>query len=168
MTFPRRQLTGSDLCRIIVVVAVVNVAVYGCSRPAGDRNGSADRARALESRCVKLENDFRTMTQARDKSRAELAKLEEETARLHKELADRITARERDELLAQLKESNAQREEMRQALVSRTSERDKLKERAERLRKGLQSMLSADEGTDGGKPAATSAAPAGPALTPAT
>jgi len=135
----------SDLPKIVLVVLAVNVAVYGCSRPAPGKDGGAERIRSLEGRCVKLENDFRTVTQARDKARAELAKMEEEAARLQKEVNERITAREREELLAQLKEAKEQREELRQALVARTSERDKLQDRAERLRKGLQSMLKQDE-----------------------
>jgi chromosome segregation ATPase len=145
MTPVRAPNKWSDLPKIILVVLAVNVAVYGCSRPAPGQGGKADRTSALEGRCAKLENDFRTVAQARDKARAELARLEEEAARLQKEVNERITAKERDELLAQLKEAKDRGEELRQALVARTAERDKLQERAERLRKGLQSMLKQDE-----------------------
>jgi chromosome segregation ATPase len=121
------------------------------------KDGGPDRVRALEGRCVKLENDFRTVTQARDKARADLARMEEEAARLQKEVNERITARERDALQAELKEAKAQREELRQALAARTTERDRLQDRAERLRTGLQAMLKQDEGME--VPASTTATP---------
>src|SRR5262249_23622103 len=160
----------SDVIKIALVVVAVNVAVYGCSRSPAERNANADRIRSLEARCVKLENDFRTVAQARDKARAESARLEEETTRLQKELSERSAVGERDELQGQLGESQAQREELRKALVSRTTERDQLKVRADRLRKGLQTMLSQDEvpGPSAtpvaapAKPAKASAAPTGP------
>src|SRR5262249_5639200 len=100
---PRAHNKWSDIPNIVLVVLAVNVAAYGCARPP-NKAASADRVRALEGRCVKLENDFRTMTQARDRARAELAKMEEEAARLQKEVNERVSARERDELQAQLKE----------------------------------------------------------------
>src|SRR5262245_53204539 len=148
MTPVRAHNKWSDVPKIVLVVLAVNVAVYGCSRPVPSKNATPDRARALEGRCVKLESDFRTVTQARDRARAELAKMEELAAQLQKEVNARITARERDELEAQLKEAQAQREELRTTLSTRTSERDRLQDRAERLRKGLQTMLKQDESTE--------------------
>jgi len=61
-----------------------------------------------------------------------VAALEAERTRLQKDLADaQAVARERDEL--------------RQQVSTRTSERDTLQQRCDRLKKGLQNLLGQDD-----------------------
>lgn len=170
----------ADVLKILAVVLVVNLGVWGCSRQPVSRNGSADRARALETRCVKLENDFRTMLQDRDRARAEAARQESEAARLQKDLTERKNvARERDALLAQLRDARAQRDNLSKALVERnrelatlkdqvsqrTTERDQSQARLERVRKSLQTLLTDREDGPQGIP---TSAPATPAAAPAS
>src|SRR5262249_14375690 len=125
-------------------------------------------------RCVKLEQDYRTVQQARDKARKELASLEAEVGQLQEEQASRAAlAKERDDLRNLLKRTQGEREELRQSLVQRTSERDELRQqisvraserdalqnRCERLRKGLQTLMIQDDTPPGAAPEATPTTP---------
>jgi hypothetical protein len=152
-----KQSTLWTQARVATVVLVASLGLWGCARkPAA----SSDRVRVLESRCVKLEQDYRTVQQAHDKAKKELASLEEEAARVQKDLASHdALVKERDELRKQTKAAETEREQLRQALVQRTNERDELRQqiavriterdvlqgRCERLRKGLQTLMSQDD-----------------------
>jgi chromosome segregation ATPase len=83
----------------------------------------------LETKCSKLEEDYRSVAGARDQARKQVAALEAERARLQKDVAQNV--KERDAL--------------RQQMVTRTSERDNLQMRCDRMKKGLQSLLGQDD-----------------------
>jgi TolA-binding protein len=117
---------------LLIVMVAIAVGVWGCARGPSDHGSQAERIRALENRCAKLEQDFRTAVGARDRARKQLAAVEEERAQLQKEAADRAAlVKERDEL--------------RRQLASRTNERDVLRNRVEKLKRGLQSLITQDD-----------------------
>src|SRR4051812_214040 len=68
------------LVKLSAVVLAVTVCIWGCARKPTDDN--AERVRTLEARSVKLQQDYRTVAQARDKARKDVAALEEKIARL--------------------------------------------------------------------------------------
>jgi len=114
------------------VMLVVFLGLWGCARGPVGQSAQAERIRSLETKCVRLEDDYRAVAAARDQARKQLAALESEKANLQKELADkRAVVKERDSL--------------RQQVVTRTSERDTLRLRCERLKKGLQELLGQDD-----------------------
>src|ERR1700733_10061428 len=96
------------------LVLVASLGLWGCARHSSGYADNTDRIRAVEARCVKLEQDYRSVAQARDKVKRDLATMEEEVGRLQKELADHIAlVRERDELQKQLKTVRGEREQIR-------------------------------------------------------
>jgi len=123
--------------KVLSVMLVALLGLWGCAK--GPANPSAqDRLHTLEAKCSKLEDDYRSVANARDQARKQLAALEAERTRLRQELAEaQAIVKERDEL--------------RQQVSTRTSERDTLQLRCDRLKKGLQSLLGQD---DAGLPAA--------------
>jgi uncharacterized coiled-coil DUF342 family protein len=96
------------------------------------QSAQTDRIHSLETKCSKLEDDYRSVAGARDQARKQVAALESERARLRKELADKQ---------AILKE----RDSLRQQIATRTNERDNLQQRCDRMKKGLQNLLGQDD-----------------------
>jgi hypothetical protein len=176
---------------VLLVFTLGMLGMWGCARKPAGRNTAQDRIQSLEGRCVQLEQDYRTVASARDQARKQLSSLEEEHGRTQKE-----QAREREALAQQLKASQeeaallrkqlAERTQERDGLLGkvadRTTERDGLQNRVDRLRKGLQSLLSLDDGQppaesgatpttaptcpNSSSPAPTGASPAAPAAAP--
>jgi len=118
--------------KVFSVMLVAFLGLWGCARGPAGSSVQAERIRALETKCAKLEDDYRSVAAARDQARKQVAALESEKARLQKELADKQ---------ALIKERDA----LRQQVAARTSERDHLKLRCERLKKGLQELLGQDD-----------------------
>jgi hypothetical protein len=119
--------------KALIVMVVAGLGVWGCAKgPANQQAAQAERIKVLESKCTKLEEDYRAVATARDQAKKRLAVLEEEKAQLQKELElHQIVVKERDELRRQLEQ--------------RTGERDVLQSRCDRLKKGLQSLLGQDD-----------------------
>jgi hypothetical protein len=137
--------------KIITVVLVAALGAWGCAKgPANHYAAQAERIRALESKCAKLEEDYRAVAAARDAARKRVAALEEENVRLGKVVADyQSVIKERDTIRAQLD--------------TRTSERDQFQTRCERMKKGLQNLLGQDDAMlSPGSAPVTSAAPGPP------
>lgn len=141
----KKQMFG--MLKVAAVMLVVSLGVWGCARKPAEAN--SDRIRALEARCVKLEQDYRTVAQARDKARRDLAALEAdgsvagERDQLRKEV-EAITA-DRDRLTKQLSDRTTERDQLGRDLNSRTAERDTALTRYDRLRKSLQTIVTQDE-----------------------
>jgi chromosome segregation ATPase len=112
---------------------VALLGLWGCAKgPASHSVAQAERLHTLEAKCSKLEDDYRAVAGARDQARKQLAALDVERTRLQKELAEKqVVLKERDTL--------------RQQVSVRTSERDNLQLRCDRLKKGLQSLLGQDD-----------------------
>jgi uncharacterized coiled-coil DUF342 family protein len=114
------------------VMLVAILGLWGCARGPVGQSAQSDRIRSLETKCSKLEDDYRSVAGARDQARKQVTALESERARLLKELADKqVVLKERDAL--------------RQQVSTRTSERDNLQLRCDRLKKGLQNLLGQDD-----------------------
>jgi predicted RNase H-like nuclease (RuvC/YqgF family) len=124
------------------VMMVVFLGIWGCARAPVGASAQAERIRTLESKCSKLEDDYRSVAAARDQARKQSAALESERTRLQKELADKqAILQERDEL--------------RQQIAARTNERDNLQQRCDRMKKGLQTLLGQDDAMLPTPPAST-------------
>lgn len=118
--------------KALSVMLVAILGLWGCARGPVGQSSQAERLRSLETKCSKLEDDYRSVAGARDQARRQVTALEVERARLQKELADKQ---------ALLKE----RDVLRQQVSVRTNERDSLKQRCDRLKKGLQELLGQDD-----------------------
>lgn len=114
------------------VLLVALLGLWGCARGPIGQSTQTERVRSLETKCARLEDDYRAVAAARDQSKKQAAALEAERTKLQKEVADKqAIVKERDSL--------------RQQMVMRTSERDNLKVRCDRLKRGLQELLGQDD-----------------------
>lgn len=138
---PKPDESLSGIVKILIVVVVVCLGLWGCARKP-NQAANAERVNALETKCQKLEQDYRAIAQAREKARKDLAALEEEGERLRGQLGS-ATA-EREVLKKLVAERNGERDDLRQQLAQKTVERDSLATRCERFRKGVQQLLISD------------------------
>jgi chromosome segregation ATPase len=149
------------------LLGVVCLGVWGCSRPAPLSPGpSQARLRALELRCVQLEQDYRIVAEIRDSAHREVARLQEQLLghkNLEKDLlrwrgkyqhlaeqTERalgdllIRTQERDGLQQQLKQRTQERDRLEQLAQQRTRERDELQklcQATQKERDGLRKQL---------------------------
>ena len=122
--------------RAAAVLFVSLLGLWGCAQgPTG--TAQAERLKALEAKNARLEEDFRAAAGTRDQLRQQLAKAEDHLGKLQ------AVVRERDEL--------------RVALTTRTTERDQVSSQFEVFRKSLKDLIGQTE-----------AALAKPAAAPAT
>jgi chromosome segregation ATPase len=123
----------------VIVLLVAAVGLWGCSQGPGQSAVQAERIKALETKCAKLEDDYKTAAAARDQARKKITTLEEERAQIDEQTIALQKEIETGKLLAK----------------ERTNERDMLQGRCEKMKKGLQTLLGQDDAL---------AAPAGPAM----
>jgi len=115
--------------KALIVIVVATLGLWGCaqgkSKPSANNE---DRIKSLEARCARLENDYRTVSTARDKAQKLLIEADRERLRLQQEVdAGKLVAQERDDLKLQV--------------ASRTAERDAAQTHFDELRKGIRSVL---------------------------
>jgi len=115
--------------KVLSVIVVVLLGLWGCARGPVGPSAQAERIHTLETKCSKLEDDYRSVAGARDQASKQVDALKAERARLQKDLAEK--QRERDAL--------------RQQVANCTSERDNLQLRCDRMKKGLQNLLGQDD-----------------------
>ncbi|HEY7423045.1 MAG TPA: hypothetical protein VH682_02275 [Gemmataceae bacterium] len=115
--------------KVLSVMLVVLLGLWGCARGPVGQSAQAERIHTLETKCSKLEDDYRSVAGARDQARKQVAALEAERTRLQKDLAA----------------EHQQRDALRQQMTTRTSERDNLQLRCDRMKKGLQNLLGQDD-----------------------
>jgi uncharacterized coiled-coil DUF342 family protein len=114
---------------VLVVMVAAVLGLWGCAQGGGS---SHEKVRALESKCAKLEDDYRAVALARDQLRKKLGLVEEERNELRKEAElVQTVIKERDDLRTQL--------------VARIGERDQLQIQFDQLRKGIRSLLGQAE-----------------------
>jgi septal ring factor EnvC (AmiA/AmiB activator) len=145
------------LVKVGVFFLVLGLGLWGCARKPGDVGSGSDRAIGMSARVQKLEQDYRTVADARDKVRREMIALEEENARLQRELAEK--EKERERLVVELNTTQTELAKTKTQLGQRTTERDdlavqvrqqnELRElalgRVDKMRKGLQELLTRDD-----------------------
>jgi chromosome segregation ATPase len=138
----KEQTSMTRANKALIVITVAALGVWGCANgPSNQQTAQAERIKTLETKCAKLEEDFRSATAARDQARKRLASAEEERDALTKE-----------------------RDDLRTQVEQRTGERDLLQTRCERIRKGLQSLIGQDDALaqpPAVAPVITTAGPAG-------
>jgi chromosome segregation ATPase len=134
---------------LLTVFVVATLGIWGCGQ--GNSSSQAERIRALEAKCAKLEDDYRTAATVRDQARKKTAGLEDERTQLQKDLEDKDK---------RLQLVTKERDELRQSVEARTTERDVLQTRCERLKRGLQNLLGQDDAVT---PAAAPPVTTGPA-----
>jgi len=111
-------MTRANKALVVMVIGVLGL--WGCAQgPGSGSSASLDRIKALESKCTKLEDDYRAVASARDQLRKRLATAEEERARVQQELNVRQgVVKERDELKQQLAATVGQFDQFRKSLKS--------------------------------------------------
>jgi chromosome segregation ATPase len=120
-----------------VFLGVLFLGLVGCGRTQTPTSASAaDRVKTLEARVARVEEDYRSAAATRDQARQQASQLQEQKTQLEEQLA-KLTA----ELEAQ-KTALAQEQNM---VRQRTTERDTLQSRCEKLKKGLQTLLGQDD-----------------------
>lgn len=125
--------------KALALMVVATMGLWGCSQEQSHSSGNA-KLRALESKNAKLEEDFRAMAAAREQIRKKLAAVEQEL-----EQAQGI-AKERDEL--------------RQQVSTRTSERDAVQSQFDQFRREIRKLLGqADSVSNAGPGQPVTAAP---------
>jgi chromosome segregation ATPase len=119
--------------KALVVAVVAALGLWGCARgPAGNGNASGEKAKALEQKVSKLEEDFRVAATARDQARQRLTALEEQRAQLEKEMT-------------RLKGAVKERDDLRQQVAVRTTERDALQSQYDQFRKAIRDLVGQAE-----------------------
>jgi chromosome segregation ATPase len=114
--------------KVLIVLVVASLGVWGCAQGPTNGSASAERVRALETKISKLEDDFRAAVTARDQLRKRVASLEDERTGLNQQIE-------------QLQLAVKDRDELRKQLTVRTTERDSVQTQFEQLRKGIKSLL---------------------------
>jgi TolA-binding protein len=135
----------SRVHKALIVLVVAALGVWGCAQgpvPQGAA-GHSKKIETLETRYAQKEDECRALAAARDQVRKKLAVVEEQRLLTLKELEQqKVVQQERDEL--------------RQQLQNRTSERDALQGQFDQFRKAVRSLLQQ----------ADTAATTGPSLPP--
>ena len=140
----------------LIVLLVAAVGLWGCSQAtSGQAAAQAERIKALEAKCGKLEDDYKSAAAARDQARKRVSALEEEHTQMEEQQALMQKDIEAGKLVAK------ERDELRQQMEIHMAERDMLQTRCDKLKKGLQSLLGQDDAlaapTHPATPAAVSA-----------
>jgi hypothetical protein len=117
--------------KALVVMVVATLGLWGCTQDKNHGNGNA-RYRALESKYAELEKDFRTVAAARDLARKKLLAAEEQKNQLGQQL---------DQLQGAAKE----RDDLRQQVNLRATERDALQTQFDQFRKNIRKLLGQAE-----------------------
>jgi flagellar motility protein MotE (MotC chaperone) len=140
----------SQVNKSLTVLVVALFGIWGCAQGPSGSSKDADKIKALEAKCSRLEEDYRTVAVARDQSRKQAAEAEKERAQVEEQRA--ALQKEVDQLKLVVKE----RDRLRQELEVRTGQRDMLQARCDKLRNGLKSLMGEDDAMTGQAPPATS------------
>jgi chromosome segregation ATPase len=133
------------------VILVAALGAWGCAQGTTGHDAThAERLRQVEAKCAKLEDDYRSLSAACEQAKRRMAALAADNSRLEKELVSRTR----------------ELETARKEAEGRTSERDSLQARCDRLKKGIQALLGQDDAMLAAPVAPVTAAPTGPALAP--
>jgi soluble cytochrome b562 len=140
----------SRASKTLVVIVVAMLGLWGCAQgtTTPPRGVHAERVKALEAKCAKLEEECRAVTAARDQVRKKLGGVEESRLKLQQEI-DRQQA-----VFAQ------ERADMQRQIAQRTMQRDGVQGQFDDFRKGLHQLLNqADSASANGPFTPVGAAP---------
>ncbi|HLW66627.1 MAG TPA: hypothetical protein VKS79_15030 [Gemmataceae bacterium] len=105
--------------QMIVVGMIMIVGIWGCTQSS---SGSPEKMKAMEAKVNRLEEEFRAASAARDQLRKKLAEVEQEQVQLKQE-----------------------RDDLRNDLKARTTERDMVNTQFEQFRKSLKDLIGQTE-----------------------
>ena len=112
---------------VLLLLVVGSLGIWGCAQGAGS-SANAERIRALETKIARLEEDFKASIAVREQLRKKLTSLEEERTQLSQQV---------DQLQAVVKD----RDNLKQQLALRTSERDAVQSQFNNLCKGIKALI---------------------------
>jgi chromosome segregation ATPase len=141
--------------KLLTVLLVGILGVWGCAQGPANSGAQADKIQKLESKCAELEKDYRVAASARDSENKKATALQEENKNLQKQIAEQKAQLQKDKDAE--KAIARERDDLRQQIEARTSERDVLQSRCDRLKKGLQNLLGQDDSASAAPSTATSA-----------
>ena len=114
--------------KILIVVLVAALGIWGCNQGSAGNNAGWEKVKSLEADNGRLKDEAKAAEDARNQLRKKLGETEAERARLRKAVEENdAVARERDEL--------------KQTVTQRTTERDAATGQLEQLRKGIRGLL---------------------------
>ena len=155
--------------KVLGVLFVVILGVYGCARGPAGSPGAGDRVAQVEAKLQRLEEDFKAAAAARDSFRQRLTAAEEKLAATQKQLDGAVAAAAQD---------RQDRDAARAELKAMTAERDAAQAQFAGFRKGVRELLGQAEAALAPVPtipavpvvapaaATTAAAPTDPAAPP--
>ena len=112
---------------VLLLLVVGSLGIWGCAQGAGS-SANAERIRALETKIARLEEDFKASIAVREQLRKKLTSVEEERSQLSQQV---------DQLQSVVKD----RDNLRQQLALRTSERDAVQSQFNNLCKGIKALI---------------------------
>lgn len=124
------------------VLLLTSFSMWGCAQGTSNypgRTAANDRVRELEVKCTQLEKDYQSVAKTRDQMVQQMATLEQERGALQTERTMLTEEVEKLKLVAR------ERDKLRQDIEVRTTERDVLQGRCDKMKKGLQSLLGQDD-----------------------
>ena len=110
----------------IALMFVALAGVWGCSQGPSAAT-LAERIKSLETKCTRLETDFKAASAARDQLRVQLTQSEDQVAKLQS------ATKERDDLKVQL--------------TLKTSERDQINSQFDAFRQSIRDLLGQADAT---------------------
>jgi chromosome segregation ATPase len=121
------------------ILTVSFLGLWGCAQGPANSSAQADKVKKLEDKCAQKDEDYRKKAVELDQARKVAAglqqdkeQLEDQRGRMQKELDQfRVVVKERDRL--------------RQELDLKTTQRDALQARCDKLKAGIRSLMSDDD-----------------------
>ena len=129
----------SRINKALTVFMVSVLGVWGCAKASPNSTAQTERIQALETKCTRLEDDYRTTAVARDQARKQASGLEQEKTQLEEQREQ--MQKEIDQLKLVVKE----RDRLRQEVEARTTQRDALQVRCDKIKAGLRNLMSEDD-----------------------
>lgn len=118
----------------LAVFVISFVGIWGCAQQ--KNNAQAHKIRELEARFVKLEEDYRSVVASADTYRKKLARLDLQRVEQSAQLVEQSAQ------LEQLKSVVQERDDLKQKLTLRTTERDQVQTQLAQFSRELQSFAS--------------------------
>lgn len=115
----------------LAVLVISSIGIWSCAQQ--KCNSLARKNRDMETRYLKLEDDYRTVVAARENTRKKLAQMERK---------DQERTQERSQQSEEMQRLIQERDDLRQKLAARTNERDNVQGQLMQFSKDLQAFAS--------------------------